>query len=282
MDELNKRKRKWDIVRFISHGMFFISAFVLYVSSKGGQPVFLLLPFAAVGGIGIYVSKAKIKEISNEFKDMFVKDELEARIPGSTFDYHKGIDSSVVSSSHLVKLHERYKTEDLITGSIEDVKFRCADVHVQDVRRSGKRTTVVTTFQGRFYEFDFPKNFKSNVFLLQPGQFRPFSGFKKMKLESIKFNSEFKIYSNNEHDTFYILTPQLMERLLKLDSKYRDKIGFSFKNSKLFIAIDSRVDAFDVMGLGDITSYDIDLAVKEIENIIEFVHFLRLNDTLFK
>jgi hypothetical protein len=135
---------------------------------------------------------------------------------------------------------------------------------------------------GVVHEFDFPKQFKSNVFLLQPGQFRPYSGMRKIKMESIQFNSEFKIYTNDDHDAFYLLTPHLMEKLLKLDSKYCDKIGFSFLNSKLYIAIDSRIDTFDVSILGDISNRDIDKAITEIENMIEFVEYLQLDSELFK
>ena len=224
----------------------------------------------------------QIKEISNEFKNTYVKQEIEKRIPNSTFHIHQGISSSTVSASNLVKLQDRYNTEDLLVGKIENVDFRCADVHIQDVRGSGKNRRVVTTFKGRFYEFEFFKHFKSNVFLLQPGQYRPFTSFEKVKLESVNFNSEFKIYTNNAHDVFYLLTPQLMEKLLVLDRKYYDKIGFSFLNSKLYIAIDNREDTFDVTGLGDITQSDIDKAIVEIENIMEFVEFLNLTSTLFR
>lgn len=282
MEEMNKRKKYWDgfkiLALFLTIGGFFIA----YTSSQSGSGAAIFGFIAIVPGlILLWISTSKIKEISNEFKNTYVKREIEKRIPNSTFTITSGIDSSVVRNSNLVKLQDRYATEDLLEGKIENVDFRCADVHIQDVRGSGKNRRVVTTFKGRFYEFEFFKRFKSNVFLLQPGQYRPFSNFEKVKLESIKFNSEFKIYTNNEHDVFYLLTPHLMEKLLVLDRKYQDKIGFSFLNSKLYISIDNREDTFDVTGLGEITQSDIDKAILEIENIMEFVEFLNLTSTLF-
>lgn len=290
MEELNRRKKKFDNLKVISVFLIILGVILMFVvfpinieneSSEGS--IYARLFFGAAPGLLLMLyARNEIKKISNQFKATFVKTEIERLIPGAVFDYSRGISESTVRASKLVTLHDIYKTEDLIQGEIKDVDFRCADVLVRDVRKSGKHTTVVTTFQGRFYEFDFPKRFRSNVFLLQPGQFRPFSGMNKIKMESIQFNSEFKIYSNNDHDAFYILTPHLMERLLVLDSKYADRIGFSFLNSKLYIAIDNRVDTFDVTGFGDITQTDINKAVVEIENIIEFVEFLKLDDTLFK
>ncbi|AIO19455.1 hypothetical protein KQ51_01579 [Candidatus Izimaplasma bacterium HR1] len=283
MEEMNKRKEKWDFYRSVGWVLTVVGGIAAYGGGKGGAfgvaivGIIMFVP----GAIILYYSKKKVREISNEFKTTYVKKEIEKRIPNSIFRINEGISSDVVSSSHLVKLHDRYTTEDLLIGKIENVDFRCADVHVVDIQSSGKSTRRVTTFQGRFYEFEFYKQFKSNVFLLQPGQYRPFSSFTKVKLESMKFNSEFKVYTDNEHDVFYLLTPHLMEKLLVLDRKYQDKIGFSFRNSKLYIAIDNRIDTFDVMHMGDITQKHINDAIKEIENIMEFVEFLSLTSTLF-
>ncbi len=287
MRELNRRKKRFDTLRVVGIILMILGGVIMYAligneTSSSDDVNNLFLVGVIPGGLLFLYAKSQVKKISIEFKNTYVKKEIEKRIENSHFDPNSGISSSEVGDSNLVILHQRYNTEDLLSGSIHDVKFKCADIHIQQRRRSNKRTYYVTTFKGRFYEFDFPKQFNSNVFLLQPGQYRPFSGFEKVKLESIDFNSEFKIYTNNEHDTFYLLTPQLMERLLVLDKKYRDKIGFSFLYSKLYIAIDSRQDAFDVMHFGDITNEHIENAVQEIENIIEFVEFLRLDNTLFK
>lgn len=285
MEELNNRKRKLTNLIVVGVVLIIFGIIMMFIilnpESEGGIYISLILGCLPGGGL-IYYALKKIKVISNEFKNEFVRKEIESRIPNAVFSVNEGISKDVVGQSNLITLHEIYQTEDLITGKINDVQFRSADVTVKDVRKSGKHTTIVTTFKGRFYEFDFPKQFKSNVFLLQPGQFRPFSGMRKIKMESIQFNSEFKIYTNDDHDAFYLLTPHLMEKLLKLDSKYYDKIGFSFLNSKLYIAIDSRIDTFDVSIFGDISNGDIDKAIIEIENMIEFVEYLQLDSELFK
>lgn len=283
MEEMNKRKQLWDGLRILSFFLLGVGVLIAWgASQSGNQAAFFGFILLVPGAILSIIATKNIKQISNEFKNTFVKKEIEKRIPNSSFTIDLGISDVDVAKSNLVKLQDRYKTEDLLKGKIKNVDFRCADVHIQDVRGSGKNRRVVTTFKGRFYEFEFFKHFKSNVFLLQPGQYRPFSQFEKVKLESVRFNSEFKIYTNNEHDVFYLLTPHLMEKLLVLDRKYQDKIGFSFLDSKLYIAIDNRIDTFDVTGLGDITQNDIDRAIREIENVMEFVEFLNLTSTIFR
>ncbi len=285
MDDLNRRKRKYDnlqllgIVLTVFGGVFLFAARV----SVSVSPVILVLAIG-LGGPGLIITgiaRSEIKKISNEFKSTYVKKEIEKLIPGAHYNPLIGVSRSTVERSRLVKLHDVFKSEDLIQGEIQDVGFTFSDVHVIDIQRSGKHTRRVTTFKGRFYIFDFNKRFRSDLLLLQPGQYRPFSSLNKIKLESVQFNSEFKIYAGNEHEAFYILTPHFMEKLLELDRKYYDKIGFSFQHNKLFIAIDSRTDSFDVLGAGDITVKHVNDAIIELERLIEFVTYLKLDNKLF-
>jgi hypothetical protein len=283
MEELNVRKRKYDNIKAIGIFMSIIGGFLLFAARVDPTPVIIIV-MILVGGPGLimtaYASK-KIKEISNEFKSTYIKVEIERLLPGSQYYPTEGISMEEVRKSHIVKLYDKFKSEDLIIGEVRGVGFQFSDLHIQDVRGSGKNRHVVTTFQGRMYVFDFNKRFRSDLFLLQPGQYRPFSNFTKIKMESIQFNSEFKIYAGNEHEAFYILTPHFMEKLLQLDRLYMDKIGFGFIQNRLYIAVDSRTDSFDVLGAGDISNKDVEKAVKELETIIEFVEFLKLDNTIF-
>ena len=77
-----------------------------------------------------------------------------------------------------------------MTGEYEGVKFQAADVKLQDVRSTGKSTTVVTVFLGRVYKFEFNKRFKSNIIINQPSFFNKLFGWNRIKTESVKFNSE--------------------------------------------------------------------------------------------
>lgn len=284
MEELNKRKRVYDKLKVI--GILFLVICVISTAViRKEQSVILLfvtIVFGIIGGILLYKAEKGIKSISMEFKDTYIRQEIKKLLPNATYDPIRGIGGNEIEKSNLIKLHNRYNSEDLIEGTYKDVGYKFSDVHVVDVRSSGKTTTRVTTFKGRVYRFEFNKTFRSNVFLLQPGQFRPFSGYEKIKMESSEFNSEFKIYSDNEHDAFYILTPHFMEKLLELDRIYYDKIGFSFLNNQLYIAVDSRTDSFDVLESGDITIKHVDDAVKELNRLMEFIDYLQLNNSMFK
>lgn len=282
-EEVNQKKKKFELEIIVGRIIVIIS-FILFIpmgmSSSGGAFI-IMIPFLGGGILSIY-GTSQIKKLSTKFKKQYVQSELEKVFPGSKFFSHYGFTESEVVHSNLLKNQDRYKSEDMIEGDFDGVKFRSSDVHQEDVRRSGKHTTVVTVFRGRFYEFDFNKVFKYNLLLLQKGQFRPFEGFNKVNMESIAFNSELKVYAKDDHEAFYILTPQFMEKLLLLDRKYNDKITFSFLDNKLYIAVDNRVDNFDIKAFRQVNSAFINSYVEEFEDMKEFIAMLSLTSRMFK
>jgi hypothetical protein len=168
-----------------------------------------------------------------------------------------------------------------MTGEYEGVKFQAADVKLQDVRSTGKSTTVVTVFLGRVYKFEFNKRFKSNIIINQPSFFNKLFGWNRIKTESVKFNSELSVYSDNEHEAFYILTPHFMEKLYELDRKYQDRITFSFINNHLYIAINTKEDTFDLKMFRELDISIIKKYRNQLTDIKDFVHHLNLEQTLF-
>ncbi|MBN2540527.1 MAG: DUF3137 domain-containing protein [Bacilli bacterium] len=282
--EINEKKAKYEhqiILGYVITGIAFISYIPLGMAI--GPVAFVLIAFPFLGGAFYagYYSK-KIKKISNDFKKVYVTQEMKKIFPDSSYYYDRGFSEDEVIASGLLFKRDRYHSEDMIRGMFENVSFRCSDVLQREVHSNGKTTTTVTVFQGRFYEFDFPKIFRNNLLLLQPMQFRPFSKFHKIKMESIEFNSSLKVYAEDDHEAFYILTPQLMERLIQMDRKYFNKITFSFLNHRLYIAIDSRIDYFDIKPFKTVDESILQEYQEELRDIKDFILELQLNETLFK
>ncbi len=284
LNYFNQRKAKYEtmsIIGYISSGLCFILWVPIGASTRGAAIPVLVIGFLG-GGILSGYARSQFKRISNEFKTIFLPDEIQRIYPDCTYDVASGFHEEEIFKSKVLKKQDRYYSEDLMIGKYEGVSFKSADVKIQDVRSSGKSTTVVTTFLGRVYKFDFNKRFKSNILVNQPKFFDNIFGWNKIKTESVKFNSELSIFSDNEHDAFYILTPHFMERLLILDRKYQDKISFSFLNSQLYIAINTGIDTFDLKMFKPLDLTIIDVYKKQLADIKDFVHQLNLEKNIFK
>jgi|SRR5690554_3190598 len=275
-------KAKYESIAVLGYVLLGIN-FLLWIPVGASNP--RAIPFVLIGfiGGGVIAGMAtnKFKKLSNEFKSKYLAQEIQKIYPGCKYEVDKGFDKEEIYNSKVLSKQDRYYSEDLMTGKYEGVYFQAADVKLQDVRHSGKSTTVVTVFLGRVYKFKFNKRFKSNIIINQPSFFNKLFGWNRIKTESIEFNSELSVYSDNEHEAFYILTPHFMEKIYQLDKKYHDQISFSFINNYLYIALNTKEDTFDIKMFRELDLNILDKYREQLNDIKEFIHFLNLDQNLF-
>ena len=102
-------------------------------------------------------------------------------------------------------------------------------------------------------------------------------------MEDIEFNKDFSVFTDLEHDAFYILTPHFMEKIKNIYKKLDCGLMFCFIDSKLHIAIDNYKDAFEYDVFKKINEEEIKADImKDIELITNFVDELNLDNNLFK
>jgi hypothetical protein len=66
-----------------------------------------------------------------------------------------------------------------------------------------------------------------------------------VKLESVEFENKFVVYSNDQVEARYILTPSFMERLVKLQDLMGDNTSYSFVNTNVYVAVPIDEDLFE-------------------------------------
>ena len=146
------------------------------------------------GGVLSAIMSTAFKKLSVRFKFEYVKKSIEELYPTTSFHPEKGFSPDEVYGTLVLRKEDRFSSEDMIEGIISNRRFRCADLHLQDVRSSGKSTTVVTVFRGRFYEIEFEKMLATPVYIVANQiLFNRFKGFEKMEMEYVEFNQAFEI-----------------------------------------------------------------------------------------
>lgn len=276
------KKSRYESISVLGYVLLGVS-FIMWIPVGATSPILIPIIFLGFisGGIIAGVASNKFKKLSNEFKSIYLFKEIQKIYPGCTYEVDKGFNKEEIYQSGLLKRQDRYYSEDLITGVYEGVSFQTADVKLQDVRSTGKSTTVVTVFLGRVYKFRFNKQFKSNIIITQPSLFDGLFKWKRIKTESVKFNSELSVFSDNEHEAFYILTPHFMEKIYQLDRKYKDQILFSFQNNHLYIAINTKEDTFDLKMFRELDLNILNRYREQLNDIKEFIHYLNLDRNIF-
>jgi len=165
---------------------------------------------------------------------------------------------------------DRYRGEDLIEGRVGQTALRLSEVHAEykteHYDSNGNRyTTWHTLFRGLFIIADFNKHFNGITLVLpdveqnllgwfgqvlqglsaklgmQPGEL--------VKLEDPDFERAFKVYSTDQIEARYILTPSLIARILRFRERTQSEIRLAFIASRLYVAIPTTRDYFEAPSL---------------------------------
>lgn len=76
------------------------------------------------------------------------------------------------------------------------------------------------------------------------------SKYKKVYLEDVVFSKNWKVKATDQIEARYVLTPALMERMLKIKRMfYGNSIHFAFFNNKVLIAVGTNKDMFETTAL---------------------------------
>lgn len=243
----------------------------------------------------IIISGPKKSYVDN-FKNYFVKRTLEKIFTDLHYYPNKGIPESVIAGTGMMYTGDRYTTNDFISGKYKNINFMQSDVHIEEEHEStdsdGHTTTYyVTIFQGRWMIFDFNKTFKANVEVCEKG----FSGnqantlfgkskYQKVKMESEEFNKKFRVYAQDPHDAFYIITPSLMEKIKRLEVANKGKLFLGFCDNQLHVGIHDGSDSFEPGScFSKINEEEVmNRMSTDVSKITMFVDELELDNDLFR
>lgn len=228
------------------------------------SPIFYIIPVAAlIYATIVYIKYNKLKQVySLNFKKRVVQRMVDFIQPGLTYDYDKHVSKELFVNSDIFRQQiDSYVGDDCITGTIGKTDFTFSELHAQHREvyyNNGRREERwVNIFKGIFFVADFNKNFTGRTFVL-PDKAENFLGgiFKfvqkltvgrgqLVKLENVQFEKEFVVYSDDQIEARYILSPALMERILKFKQEANAHILLSFVNSCMYLAIPISMDLFE-------------------------------------
>ncbi|MDE5872943.1 MAG: DUF3137 domain-containing protein [Lachnospiraceae bacterium] len=189
----------------------------------------------------------KSKEFKELYKQHFVVAMLGEFFENPQYIWDKGFTSDAVRNFGISQMGDRFYSEDYISGTYKGVPFEQSDVKIQS-ETDGEERTTTSYFSGRMFVFHFKERNVLPVQIFSEGfSYRAtIERFKmhKVKMESVDFNKSFEVKAANEHDAFYVLTPQMMEKLFELRSRFGN-VALNFDGHKLFLGYNCGIGAFD-------------------------------------
>lgn len=166
-----------------------------------------------------------------------------------------------------------YDSEDLLMGEYENIRFQISDVCTRKMVRMSKKNRVEEIFSGQMIcldQFDDTKRSNGHIQIFEKKFMSNMVGWKaenEIHTEDEIFNSRFSVFAYDEHNAYYILTPQRMEKIMYFADVMNGQVSFVFRDEKLFVAVrrDSMFDA----------SMDEPVS-KQTRNIIEDAEFIQM------
>jgi hypothetical protein len=186
----------------------------------------------------------------------------------------------------IVPSHDSESSEDRIVGEYKGVHIDLFETRLTETRGSEEDRQTVTVFKGVVISLSMNKRFEGKTIVLKD-QGRlvnwvkdKFSNLETVKLEDPRFEKEFEIYSNDQVEARYLLTPSFMNRLSDLRAAFGGKgIECSFFQNNLLMMISIERNMFEPGSIFEREDFidDAKSLLKEMTTIFQVVDTLQLD-----
>lgn len=216
---------------------------------------------------GVYAAKAS--EWRNTFKVRVMTQLVRLFHPSLNYYPMRAIPEAEYHLSmlfHNAPDPDRYRGEDYIEGVIDKTDIRLSELHTEYRQvtydsKGNRREYWVTIFRGLFISADFHKHFHGITLVLpdteqswlgglgqwlqsisaklgnQPGEL--------VKMEDPEFERLFKVFSTDQVEARYILTPNMIRRIVEFRNRTQSQVRLSFIASRVFVAIPTYHNYFE-------------------------------------
>jgi uncharacterized membrane protein len=258
---------------------------------------FLILPFKLL-------EKVEANFYSN-YKNALLPEIVKFASPNAEYTTEKFIEQNVFEESKLFPAQTiwSYTGSDFVSGKTDKTAFVFSQLQVmqEEVKRSnGKTETSITDlFKGIYYKADFNKNFSGETFVI-PDISREFFGSylgemlnkkaeglvreqtKLVYMEDVEFEKLFAVFSTDQQEARYILSPSLMQKITALKNKFSNDMYLAFRKGSLYIGVSSTKDFFAPNLFGNIDDYEtIEKHYFLIKNLLDIAEELGLNTRIW-
>lgn len=221
--------------------------------------------------------------------------------PGLTYQPNACIPQYVYGASQIFLTHpDRYQGEDMVSGTIGQTAIKFSELHseykTETTDSKGRRQTHWhTIFKGIFFVADFNKHFQGETVVLPDVAQKLFGRLGQtlqslnvsrkgdlVRLEDVEFEQAFVVYSDDQVEARYLLSPSLMARIVDFRNRTGHEIYLSFVASNIYVAISHSKNMFEPKLFASVL--DPKLAQEYLEDLmlaIRIVEDLNLNTRIW-
>lgn len=227
---------------------FFYSLFSVVIADFMVHSVFGALLY-------FIIAKKAYDNFNYTFKNKYVMQTIieAGHFKNVGYSFKQGFSYEDIRCSGVINSGQKayFESEDMLKGTYNGVEFCFSDVITKKLVSAGKNRRVEVIFSGQVIRFAAFNEAKASDEYLQVFQkeflsdIRGWTADHKIETENVLFNDRFQIYADNEHNAFYILTPELMEKIIEFSESVKEQISVAFYDKVMYVAINRFGSIFD-------------------------------------
>ena len=235
------------------------------------------------------------------YKDVFVRAAIREVDSNFSYDPFAGISRKEFRKIGIYSPDE-FRAEDLISGTYNGVKFSLSEaidipndakLNFGDSAALNLLSAIVfawetmkdmQAFSGSVLVCEFYKKFSGQTIVASRTLNTKFLG-EKERMDDTLFNDEFRVFTDDNVEARYLLTPAFMERLRELKIKFAGEMGVSaaFMDDKFYLFLNGAENKFETTLFSLPPSLeDAALIKKEISELLSIIDELNLGLDIFK
>ena len=257
--------------------------------------VVIILIIAAI----VFFAKGAIRYLKfrSEYKSSVVKKVVHFINPKYLYDANKHISLNNFLMSKLGnKKVNKAVGDDYVSGKIDKTVFEFSELIAQyeweDTDHDGKKVKRVENhFNGLFFLADFNKHIQGETFVMPDTVERLLGKFGQnlqksakgdlVKLENPEFEKLFAVFSTNQTEARYILTPAIMEGMVNIRKKVGANCYFSFLGERVYCGIEFNKALFEASIFKPVSFADVEFMHSLFSLIETIITEMNLNTRIW-
>ncbi len=195
----------------------------------------------------LIVNKVKSRQFKKLFTSQIAPYIIRGLDPSFKYKYEGQIPRMEVIASLLFPPFSKYDCQDLVTGVIDNIPIKFAEINLQKIVVQKDSTRYVPVFTGILYKSELEVKFPTSIWFVTKGNTQSIKeeGKTRIKLEESSVKN-YRIYADDGVEARKILQPFILEKISALNIKLIDKkiirkpLSFHFENNTVQIAIPTR------------------------------------------
>ena len=191
----------------------------------------------------------------------------------------------LLCKSGIIDRYNRVSYDDSFTGIYKDINYEICETSFYYKTGTGKNSSTRTVFKGVMIKLDMNKSFTGNT-VIRPDTLKhasPAANLKHTTLEDVVFEKKFDVFTDDEVEARYLITPSFMERLNNMKTAFSaDRVSCAFYDKYLLVGLHTSKDLFSICSLKEPVNdgKQFFTMFEEILSIIKLIDHFKLNQKI--